>query len=99
MTGPVAPATAVPGRGERSRTSRPAQARNKATQAARHGGFCRGKRALGPQQQSTGMTSTARAQRDTQPKVEQGEGQGLIFSPRHRASSDFWIFPSLFTSQ
>lgn len=24
---------------------------------------------------------------------------GLIFSPRHKASSDFWIFPSLFTSQ
>lgn len=46
-------------------------------------------------------TSTRSSRQISQGKHnhEHSPSYGFILSPRHKASSDFWIFPSLFTSQ
>lgn len=48
-----------------------------------------------------GHTSTRSSKQISRGKNnhEHPPGYGFILSPRHKASSDFWIFPSLFTSQ
>lgn len=54
-----------------------------------------------PLAQQHGHTSTRSSRQISQGKRnhEHSPSYGFILSPRHKASSDFWIFPSLFTSQ